>query len=88
MIHKCLFKQDGNTFCTTLQPRLFTIDLNVLEHQVFFTEVSHVVTKDFTMYLEIHYLFISGRNKIVLLLYPWLYHCVILRIFQSFNMNQ
>lgn len=51
MIHKCLFKQDGNTFCTTLQPRLFTIDLNVLEHQVFFTEVSHVVTKDFTMYL-------------------------------------
>ncbi|XP_065923524.1 transformation/transcription domain-associated protein isoform X7 [Magallana gigas] len=30
---------DGNTFCTTLQPRLFTIDLNVLEHQVFFTEL-------------------------------------------------
>ncbi|CAG2186713.1 TRRAP [Mytilus edulis] len=30
---------DGNTFCTTLEPRLFTIDLNVLEHNVFFTEL-------------------------------------------------
>ncbi|KAL3832377.1 hypothetical protein ACJMK2_024027 [Sinanodonta woodiana] len=30
---------DGNTFCTTLQPRLFTIDLNVVEHNVFFTEL-------------------------------------------------
>ncbi|XP_064648217.1 transformation/transcription domain-associated protein-like isoform X2 [Lineus longissimus] len=30
---------DGNTFCTTLQPRLFTIDLNIVEHKVFFTEL-------------------------------------------------
>ena len=30
---------DGNTFCTTLNPRLFTIDLKVMEHKVFFTEV-------------------------------------------------
>lgn len=30
---------DGNTFCTTLQPRLFTIDLKIMEHKVFFTEV-------------------------------------------------
>ncbi|XP_033731686.1 transformation/transcription domain-associated protein-like, partial [Pecten maximus] len=30
---------DGNTFCTTLEPRLFTIDLNVLEHSVFFNEL-------------------------------------------------
>ncbi|KAL1139828.1 hypothetical protein AAG570_006805 [Ranatra chinensis] len=30
---------EGNTFCTTLTPRLFTIDLNVVEHKVFFHEV-------------------------------------------------
>ncbi|XP_077870553.1 transformation/transcription domain-associated protein [Saccoglossus kowalevskii] len=30
---------DGNTFCTTLQPRLFTIDLNIVEHKVFYTEL-------------------------------------------------
>ncbi|KAL0100349.1 hypothetical protein PUN28_019603 [Cardiocondyla obscurior] len=30
---------DGNTFCTTLNPRLFTIDLNIMEHKVFFQEV-------------------------------------------------
>ena len=31
---------EGNTFCTTLEPRLFTIDLNTVEHKVFFTEVN------------------------------------------------
>lgn len=25
---------EGNTFCTTLSPRLFTIDLNIVEHKV------------------------------------------------------
>lgn len=30
---------EGNTFCTTLQPRLFTMDLNIMEHKVFYTEV-------------------------------------------------
>uniref|UniRef100_A0A9J8AM85 Transformation/transcription domain-associated protein n=1 Tax=Cyprinus carpio carpio TaxID=630221 RepID=A0A9J8AM85_CYPCA len=30
---------EGNTFCTTLQPRLFTMDLNVVEHKVFYTEL-------------------------------------------------
>uniref|UniRef100_A0A673W4P7 Transformation/transcription domain-associated protein n=1 Tax=Salmo trutta TaxID=8032 RepID=A0A673W4P7_SALTR len=25
---------EGNTFCTTLQPRLFTMDLNVMEHKL------------------------------------------------------
>ena len=34
--------QEGNTFCTTLEPRLFTIDLNTVEHQVFFSEVLKV----------------------------------------------
>lgn len=30
---------DGNTFCTTLNPRLFTIDLTVNEHKTFFQEL-------------------------------------------------
>ncbi|XP_071454988.1 transformation/transcription domain-associated protein [Hetaerina americana] len=30
---------DGNTFCTTLQPRLFTIDLSIEEHKIFFLEL-------------------------------------------------
>ncbi|XP_073941495.1 transcription-associated protein Nipped-A isoform X1 [Choristoneura fumiferana] len=30
---------DGTTFCTTLKPRLFTIDLNINEHKVFFREL-------------------------------------------------
>ena len=30
---------DGNTFCTSLTPRLFTMDLSIVEHKVFFTEV-------------------------------------------------
>ncbi|XP_012223234.1 transformation/transcription domain-associated protein isoform X2 [Linepithema humile] len=30
---------DGNTFCTTLNPRLFTIDVNITEHQTFFQEL-------------------------------------------------
>ncbi len=34
---------EGNTFCTTLEPRLFTIDLNTVEDRAFFTEVSAVI---------------------------------------------
>ncbi|XP_065666832.1 transformation/transcription domain-associated protein isoform X3 [Hydra vulgaris] len=30
---------DGNTFCTSLNPRLFTMDLSIVEHKVFFTEL-------------------------------------------------
>jgi len=30
---------DANTFCTSLSPRLFTMDLNLIEHKVFFTEL-------------------------------------------------
>ena len=36
----CVVCQEGNTFCTTLEPRLFTIDVSIVEHNVFFTEVS------------------------------------------------
>lgn len=37
---------EGNTFCTTLQPRLFTMDLSVVEHKVFYTEVSSVHSRN------------------------------------------
>ncbi|XP_060810438.1 transcription-associated protein 1 isoform X2 [Amyelois transitella] len=30
---------DGTTFCTTLKPRLFTIDLSITEHKIFFREL-------------------------------------------------
>ncbi len=30
---------DGNTFCTSLSPRLFSINLTIAEHKVFFQEV-------------------------------------------------
>ncbi|XP_050299225.1 transcription-associated protein 1 isoform X2 [Anthonomus grandis grandis] len=30
---------DGNMFCTTLQPRLFTIDLKIHEHNLFITDL-------------------------------------------------
>uniref|UniRef100_A0A146L0J1 Transformation/transcription domain-associated protein n=6 Tax=Lygus hesperus TaxID=30085 RepID=A0A146L0J1_LYGHE len=33
---------EGNTFCTTLTPRLFAIDLEKKEHKVFFEEVQHL----------------------------------------------
>ena len=39
---------DGNTFCTTLQPRLFTIDLKIMEHKVFFTELLSLCEADDT----------------------------------------
>ncbi|XP_077358463.1 transformation/transcription domain-associated protein isoform X1 [Festucalex cinctus] len=37
---------EGNTFCTTLQPRLFTMDLNVIEHKVFYTELLNLCEAD------------------------------------------
>ncbi|XP_025424212.1 transformation/transcription domain-associated protein [Sipha flava] len=33
---------EGNTFCTSLLPRLFTIDLNIKEHNLFYHEVSNL----------------------------------------------
>ena len=38
--------EDGNTFCTTLYPRLFTIDLKIMEHKVFFTELLSLCEAD------------------------------------------
>ncbi|KAK7075696.1 hypothetical protein SK128_020164 [Halocaridina rubra] len=35
---------EGNTFCTTLEPRLFTLDLNLNEHRFFYTEL-HVLVE-------------------------------------------
>ena len=37
---------DGNTFCTTLSPRLFTIDIKVMEHRVFVSELSTLCEQD------------------------------------------
>lgn len=37
---------DGNTFCTTLEPRLFTLDLEISEHKCFFNELHQLVDKD------------------------------------------
>nr|XP_018666778.1 transformation/transcription domain-associated protein isoform X1 [Ciona intestinalis]XP_018666779.1 transformation/transcription domain-associated protein isoform X2 [Ciona intestinalis] len=37
---------DGNTFCNSLRPRLFTLDLSVKEHKVFFTELFHICEAD------------------------------------------
>ncbi|XP_030846194.1 transformation/transcription domain-associated protein [Strongylocentrotus purpuratus] len=33
---------DSNTFCTTLEPRLFTMDPTIPEHKVFFTELMNL----------------------------------------------
>ncbi|KAA0197800.1 hypothetical protein HAZT_HAZT001767 [Hyalella azteca] len=37
---------EGNTFCTTLEPRLFTLDTNVQEHKVFLNELLYLVDFD------------------------------------------
>lgn len=44
---------DGNTFCTTLEPRLFTMDLNVVEHKVFFTELVSLCEAEDTVLLKL-----------------------------------
>lgn len=37
---------DGTTFCTTLKPRLFTIDININEHKLFFRELLALCEND------------------------------------------
>ena len=37
---------DGNTFCTTLEPRLFTIDVKIKEHEYFVSELSNMCMQD------------------------------------------
>ena len=46
---------EGNTFCTMLTPRLFTIDLNTVEHKVFFNEVSVCVCVTYNKDMEIDF---------------------------------
>ena len=57
---------EGNTFCTTLDPRLFTIDLNTVEHKVFFTEVSLdiciVYIREFIIFVVIIHIYIAYLN--------------------------
>lgn len=37
---------DGNTFCTTLEPRLFTLDMSLNEHKFFFSELHMLVESE------------------------------------------
>lgn len=46
---------EGNTFCTTLQPRLFTMDLGVVEHKVFYTEVQSTKIQSYIHTLRVIY---------------------------------
>lgn len=64
---------EGNTFCTTLQPRLFTMDLNVMEHKVFYTEVEekHLLQLqclyEVVSFFKFIYLFLFCGTNVVLL---------------------
>ncbi|KAK7109588.1 transformation/transcription domain-associated protein-like isoform X2 [Littorina saxatilis] len=44
---------EGNTFCTTLEPRLFTIDVVIVEHNVFFTELQSLCEAEDAMLLKL-----------------------------------
>ncbi|CAH3023319.1 unnamed protein product [Porites evermanni] len=44
---------DGNTFCTTLTPRLFTMDLTIMEHKVFFHELLSLCEADDSQLLKL-----------------------------------
>lgn len=59
---------EGNTFCTTLQPRLFTMDLNVMEHKVFYTEV-YEIQNSLTLIRSILH-FCSSLHLFIFLLCP------------------
>lgn len=37
---------EGNTYCTSLQPRLFTLDVSVTEHKTFFSELVSLCEAD------------------------------------------
>lgn len=49
--------QDGNTFCTTLNPRLFTMDLSIIEHKIFFQEVR--------LYINVEFIFDFRRFRLI-----------------------
>lgn len=40
---------EGNTFCTTLEPRLFTLDTTIQEHHIFLKELLNLVESDDTV---------------------------------------
>ncbi|KAL5007444.1 hypothetical protein ScPMuIL_016250 [Solemya velum] len=54
---------DGNTFCTMLEPRLFTIDYSKGEHKVFFVELMSLCALAACHYIP------SSREKIFTVLY-------------------
>jgi transformation/transcription domain-associated protein len=45
--------QEGNAFCTTLEPRLFKMDMNTVEHKLFFTELISLCEADDTLLLKL-----------------------------------
>lgn len=47
---------DSNTFCTTLEPRLFKMNLQIPEHKVFFMEVIST-----SLFLFFFFLLIYGK---------------------------
>ena len=40
---------EGNTFCTTLEPRLFTLDTSIQEHNIFLKELLNLVESEDTV---------------------------------------
>ncbi|XP_065334181.1 transformation/transcription domain-associated protein isoform X2 [Cloeon dipterum] len=44
--HAQIGLMDGNTFCTTLEPRLFTIDVAIEEHKTFIKDVIFICEQD------------------------------------------
>ncbi|XP_053373271.1 transformation/transcription domain-associated protein-like isoform X1 [Mercenaria mercenaria] len=44
---------DGNTFCTSLNPRLFTIDLSITEHNVYFSELQNLCDAEDSVLLKL-----------------------------------
>lgn len=66
---------EGNTFCTTLQPRLFTMDLNVVEHKVFYTEVLPfyvlVFECSFKVTMVSEFLLLQIHFSLRILNFPW-----------------
>ena len=55
---------DGNTFCMSLAPTLFAIDMSIGEHEVFFTEVCVQYTKLISRFLKKNIFRIAPRGVV------------------------
>jgi hypothetical protein len=61
---------DGNTFCTTLSPRLFTIDLSVMEHKGSILQKKTFRPKTFRINFHSQFLEKKIRPKSTDIMYP------------------